>query len=80
MKQFIPRESYLTKIKPFIGKELIKVFVGQRRVGKSFLMYQIIDFLIKEDQTRNIIYLNKELNEFKDINDFQQLYDFVKSK
>jgi len=33
----IKREHYLKKIAPFIGKNLIKVIVGQRRVGKSYL-------------------------------------------
>lgn len=80
MKNYIPRNKYLDKIKPFIGKELIKVFVGQRRVGKSYLMYQMIDFLRKQDKSRNIIYLNKELNEFDKIHNYQDLYDYVKSK
>ncbi|MEA3451957.1 MAG: ATP-binding protein, partial [Bacteroidota bacterium] len=80
MKPYIFRERYLNKIKPFVNKELIKVFVGQRRVGKSYLMYQIIDFLQKEDNKRHSIYINKELNEFDDIKNYQQLYDYVKSK
>ncbi|MCD4792498.1 MAG: ATP-binding protein [Bacteroidales bacterium] len=80
MKKYIPREKYLNKIKPFINKELIKVFVGQRRVGKSYLMYQLINFLQHKDKTVHIIYINKELNEFDAIKDYQQLYDYVKSK
>ena len=80
MKPYISREKYLNKIKPFVNKELIKVFVGQRRVGKSYLMYQLIDFLQKEDKKRHVIYINKELNEFDDIKNYQQLYDYVKSK
>ncbi len=30
------QQIYLNKIKPFIGKQLIKVLNGQRRVGKIF--------------------------------------------
>lgn len=80
MKKYIPRNKYLKRIEPFIDKELIKVFVGQRRVGKSFLMFQLIDILRKQDESRNIIYLNKELNEFDNIRNYQDLYDYVKSK
>ena len=80
MKSFIARENYLNKIKPFINKELIKVLVGQRRVGKSFLMYQIIDYLQKKTVKPHIIYINKELNEFDDIKNYQDLYDYVKLK
>ena len=31
----IIRENYLSKIRPFIGKDIIKVFTGIRRYGKS---------------------------------------------
>ena len=80
MKKYISREKYLEKILPFIQKEIIKVFVGQRRVGKSYLMYQIIDFLLQQNAANHIIYINKELNEFDSLKNYQQFYDFVKSK
>ncbi len=79
-RKYIPRKTYINKIKPFIDKELIKVFVGQRRVGKSYLMYQLIDFLLKENNNRHIIYINKELNEFEEIKTYQNLYNYVKEK
>ena len=49
-----------------MNKDIIKVFVGQRRVGKSYLLFQIMD-LIKNDFGRdsNIIYINKELMNLK---------------
>ena len=31
----IHRERYINKIKPFIGKDIIKVLTGIRRSGKS---------------------------------------------
>ncbi|MBA7651507.1 hypothetical protein ES703_59326 [subsurface metagenome] len=33
------REFYLSRIKPFIDKDVIKVLVGQRRVGKSYMLF-----------------------------------------
>lgn len=63
------RSSYLDKVKPFIGKNLIKVFTGQRRVGKSYLLFQVMEVLQREDKTVNIIYINKE--------DLQ--FDFIKN-
>lgn len=80
MKPYLKRESYFNQIKPFIDKELIKIFVGQRRVGKSYLMYQIIDFLKQTKEQINVIYINKELNQFDNIKNYQHLYDFIKSK
>ena len=80
VKNFIPREKYIRKIQSFVNKDIIKVLVGQRRVGKSYLMYQIIDFLQKKYKNPNIIYINKELNRFDEIKNYRQLYDYAKKK
>ncbi|MDR2415426.1 MAG: AAA family ATPase [Candidatus Peribacteria bacterium] len=42
---------------------LIKVLIGQRRAGKSYLMKQIIDFLqtTKKIASSNMYYLNLEI-------------------
>jgi predicted AAA+ superfamily ATPase len=52
----IMREQYLTKIRPFIGQDIIKVLTGVRRSGKSTLLEQIRD----EIASPNTIYLNFE--------------------
>ena len=80
IKKYIKRKRYIDKIKPFIGKEIIKVIVGQRRVGKSYLLFQIIDVIRKKNKASNIIYINKELNEFDDIKNYQDLLDYIKEK
>lgn len=78
IKTFINRKNYLERIKPFINKDLIKVIVGQRRVGKSFLMYQIIDSLKKNGVTKeNILYINKEESEFDFIQTKNDLYEYI---
>ena len=59
-RPFIPRPVYTERIKPFINREIIKVISGQRRVGKSYILFQIIEEITKSDQTANIIYINKE--------------------
>jgi len=77
----IKRTIYLDKIRPFIGKPLIKVLTGIRRCGKSTLMLQLIEELqnegIRPDQ---IICINKELFEFDGIRDYKELHNFVDSK
>ena len=80
IKDYIPREKYINKIQAFVNKNIIKVLTGQRRVGKSYLMYQIIDFLQRKYKSPNIIYINKELNKFDEIKNYKQLYDYVKTK
>jgi predicted AAA+ superfamily ATPase len=64
MKEYIDRPYYIKKIKPFIGKSLIKVLTGQRRVGKSYILMQIKDIILKEEPDTRIIYINKEKHEF----------------
>lgn len=38
----IIRETYLKKIQPYINKNIIKVLTGQRRVGKTTILKQLI--------------------------------------
>ena len=79
IKRYIKRNIYLAKIKPFINKNVIKVIVGQRRVGKSYLLFQIMDELIKKGAKKDdIIYINKELHEFEAIRDYNDLLAYVK--
>lgn len=77
--QYTPRSYYIQKIKGFINTNLIKVIVGQRRVGKSFILFQLMDY-IEENFSANIIYINKENFEFKDLTDAEKLVAYVESK
>jgi len=38
----IKHEAYVSRVIPFMEKPIAKVFTGQRRVGKSFMLFQII--------------------------------------
>lgn len=79
VRPFIPRPVYTDRIKPFINKEIIKVISGQRRVGKSYILFQLIEEIKKSDQSAHIIYINKELKPFEHITDDTILYDYVKN-
>ena len=63
------RESYLNKITSALGNKLIKVIIGQRRSGKSYIVRQIIHHLInnRSVEPQNIFYLNKEMYEFEPV-------------
>lgn len=71
---YIPRPHYIDKVKPYIDKDIIKVFLGQRRVGKSYVMRQVADEIQKNRPTANIIFIDKERLEFSDILDEKSLY------
>jgi len=77
IKDYIRRKNYLEKIKPFINKDIIKVLIGQRRVGKSYLLFQIMDEIRKENAKADIIYINKESYEFDGVNDYSSLIKFI---
>lgn len=77
----IKRTTYLDKIRPFIGKPVIKVLTGIRRCGKSTLMLQIIEELQQEGiKPEQVIYINKELFEFDEIRDYKSLHNFVSAR
>jgi predicted AAA+ superfamily ATPase len=77
MEKYILRKKYIDKIQPFIDKPLIKVIVGQRRVGKSYILYQVMDFIKEIYPNSNIIYINKELFEFDFIKNYEDLIEYV---
>ncbi len=79
------RQLYLGNILKYVGNKLIKVLIGQRRVGKSFILRQIIDFLIfnKKVDPNNIFYLNKEFigaEDIKSSKDLENLLNYYKQK
>ncbi len=80
IKEYITRQHYLDRIKPYIGKDIIKVITGQRRVGKSYLLFQIMDVITASDPEAQIIYINKELYEFDFINNYKALLEYIKDK
>lgn len=80
MTKYIKRKYYIEKIKPYFNKDIIKVIVGQRRVGKSYFLHQIKDELQKNDKNLNIIYINKELYEFRSIINYVDLMEYINSK
>ncbi|MDR1980573.1 MAG: ATP-binding protein [Tannerellaceae bacterium] len=78
-RPFIPRPVYTERIKPFIDKEIIKVITGQRRVGKSYILYQLIKEIKETLPQANIIYISKELKPHQHITDDEAFYQYVRS-
>ena len=78
-QSIIQRERYIKAVQPYIGKTIIKVFTGQRRVGKSYLLYQLIQ-IISKNKDCNIIYINKEDLAFSFIKTANDLSEYVLKK
>ena len=76
-KNINSRTIYLDRVRPFMNTNLIKVFTGQRRVGKSYLLYQIIQEVLSQNSEAFILYINKEDLAFSAIKNAQDLNDYV---
>lgn len=76
-KDLQKRTQYLERVSPFMGKNLIKVFTGQRRVGKSYLLFQLMARLLEQDENVAILYINKEDLAFSFIKTAIDLQDYV---
>lgn len=74
------RDAYIERIKPFMRTQVVKVLVGHRRVGKSYILYQLISLIQEKEKEANIIYINKEDLEFEFIQDYRSLYDYIKER
>lgn len=73
----INRPDYTNKVLRLFGKGLIIALTGQRRVGKSFIMKQVIN-LLSSDDNNNIIYVDKEDERFSGISTHTELTQYVK--
>lgn len=73
------RKQYGDVIWKSLDNKLVKVIIGQRRSGKSYIVRQLIDKLItgKKADKKNIFYLNKEMFEFDDIQNSKDLSDII---
>lgn len=69
----IVRQNYLSKIRPFIGKDIIKVLTGIRRSGKSVLLQQIRD----EIDSPHTIFLNFEDLGNQHLCEYQALHEYI---
>jgi predicted AAA+ superfamily ATPase len=80
MMDILKRHFYSSRIKSFVGKGIIKVITGQRRVGKSYILLQLMEEIKIDHPDSNIIYINKEQEEFRFIRGEEELFAYLKDK
>lgn len=78
--ELIPRPQYIEKIAGLINRGMMLILVGQRRVGKSKVLELFKDWLKQNRQEANVVYINKEYQEFRDITTAEQLYDYAAAR
>lgn len=77
----IPRERYMTIIRNYIDTSVIKVLMGMRRSGKSFLLMLLKDELSKRGiSSENILYLNFESMQCEHLKEYHALYAEVRKR
>ena len=70
------RQSYIEKIEHHLGKNMIIILTGQRRVGKSCVLRLFKD-KISENKENNIVYIDKEKYMFDDIRTYHDLNAYI---
>lgn len=76
----IVRPLYMDRIRPYIGKNIVKILTGQRRVGKSYILKTIAEDIRRMNPDANIISINLENFAFAHITDAASLHTEISSR
>lgn len=76
----IVRPLYMDRIRPYIGKNIVKILTGQRRVGKSYILKTIAEEIRRMNPDANIISINLENFAFAHITDAASLHTEISSR
>lgn len=72
--KIIERPIYIDRITRQLNRGMILVLVGQRRVGKSYLLKSVADWLLHNKPHANVLFIDKDFNSFNHIKTADELY------
>lgn len=75
----ISRPNYYNKLNKLLGKGVLIVLTGQRRVGKSYVMKELVARK-GEEPGANVIFIDKEKTAFDFIANYKDLVTYVDGK
>lgn len=78
--KIIARQQYIEHIQRFIGKGMIIALTGQRRVGKSYIIRQLVSEIEAGNPDANIVYINKEKTKYADIRNADDISRYLDGK
>lgn len=78
--EIINRKQYINRVLDYLGKGLILVLTGQRRVGKSCVLQCVARQITEGDNSANVIYINKEYTEFNGLKTDADLNEYVEAR
>ena len=73
--ELVSRPNYYSKVEKLLGKGILIVLIGQRRVGKSYVMKELVQR--KQTEDANVIYIDKEKTAFDFIADYKDLVTYI---
>ncbi len=77
----IKRVKYIQDLHELLESDFVKVFIGMRRTGKTYLMLSFIEeFKEMGVPEENIIYISLESPKYYDIKNYKQLDEIIYSK
>lgn len=73
------RNEYTDKIIDYLGNRLIKVLVGQRRSGKSYILRQVAKQLVDSGvKPENTLFINREFTDLDFLKTYKDLDELIK--
>ncbi len=78
--KIIERPIYLNRILRQLNRGMMLVLVGQRRVGKSFILKSIAQWLTENKPDANVLFIDKEFDSYSFIKTAKDLYGYAEEK
>ena len=76
----IYREQYINKLISLKDKKIIKVLTGIRRAGKSTILQEFKEYLLKNGvDKKNIVFINLDDKSYRHLLDSNELHDYILS-
>lgn len=75
--KYLIRQNYLDKIIRLQNTPDIKVITGMKRSGKSILLKEFMDYIIKNDSNANIVFINFQDIEFEELLEYHNLHKYA---
>ncbi len=74
--ELVYRPYYYSKVEKFLGTGVLLVLTGQRRVGKSYVMREVVQRK-RLDSDSCVIYIDKEKTDFDFIQNYKDLVAYI---
>lgn len=78
--QIIERPIYINRITRQLNRGMMVVLVGQRRVGKSFILRSLADWLGQNKPHSNVLFIDKDFDRYNFIRTSEDLYAHAAEK